>query len=248
MMIDALTEPTAELPWEQIAPLKRLNDLLKSARTSLKGSRDISDLLWAIWDSALNYDGSKISSLWRDRALAGGARGAQADRDLDAVIQLFESARRFTERNVGASPQLFISQLLDERILSDSITSAAAREEVVTIQTVHAAKGLEWEFVVVTGLQEGLWPNLKERGSLLGSERLVEAIRSGLTVRAEIAASAATGLAADERRLLSVALSRAKSRLLVTAYAHEDSLPSRFFEEIFEAIHQRSSEGFLTKP
>jgi RecB family exonuclease len=67
-------------------------------------------------------------------------------------------------------------------------------------------------------------------------------------VRAEIAASAATGLAADERRLLYVALSRAKSRLLVTAYSHEDSLPSRFFDEIFEAIHHRSSEGFLTTP
>jgi superfamily I DNA/RNA helicase len=248
MMIDALTESSAELPWEQIPSLKRLNDLLKSARKALKGSRDITDLLWAIWESAVNYEGSKISYVWRERALAGGARGAQADRDLDAVIQLFESARRFTERNVGSSPALFISQLMDERIVSDSITSSASREEVVTIKTVHSAKGQEWEFVVLTGLQEGMWPNLKERGSLLGSERLVEAERSGLTARAEIAASAATGLAADERRLLYVALSRAKSRLLVTAYAHEDSLPSRYFDEIYEALHHESSEDFLTKP
>ena len=248
MMIDALTESTSELPWEQIPSLKRVNDLLKSARKALKGSRDITDLLWAIWDSALNFEGSKISYLWRERALSGGVRGAQADRDLDAVIQLFESARRFTERNVGASPALFISQLMDERILSDSITSAAAREEVVTIKTVHSAKGQEWEFVVLTGLQEGIWPNLKERGSLLGSERLVEAERSGLTVRAEIAASAAVGLAADERRLLYGALTRAKSRLLITGYAHEDSLPSRYFEEIFEALHNRSSDDFVTEP
>ena len=246
MMIDALTESTAELPWEQITPLKRLNDLLKVCKKTLRTSKDITDLLWAIWENAVDYEGSKISYVWRERALSGGVRGAQADRDLDAVIQLFETARRFAERNVGSSPALFISQLMNERILSDAITSSAAREEVVTIKTVHSAKGLEWEFVVVTGLQEGLWPNLKERGSLLGSERLVEADRSGLTSRAEIAASAATGLASDERRLLYVALSRAKSRLLVTSYVDEDSLPSRYFEEIYEHVHGLSSEGVFT--
>ena len=246
MMIDALTESTAELPWEQITPLKRLNDLLKVCKKTLRASKDITDLLWAIWENAVDYEGSKISYVWRERALSGGVRGAQADRDLDAVIQLFETARRFAERNVGSSPALFISQLMNERILSDAITSSAAREEVVTIKTVHSAKGLEWEFVVVTGLQEGLWPNLKERGSLLGSERLVEADRSGLTSRAEIAASAATGLASDERRLLYVALSRAKSRLLVTSYVDEDSLPSRYFDEIYEHVHGLSSEGVFT--
>ena len=246
MMIDALTESTAELPWEQITPLKRLNDLLKVCKKTLRASKDITDLLWAIWENAVDYEGSKISYVWRERALSGGVRGAQADRDLDAVIQLFETARRFAERNVGSSPALFISQLMNERILSDAITSSAAREEVVTIKTVHSAKGLEWEFVVVTGLQEGLWPNLKERGSLLGSERLVEADRSGLTSRAEIAASAATGLASDERRLIYVALSRAKSRLLVTSYVDEDSLPSRYFEEIYEHVHGLSSEGVFT--
>ena len=246
MMIDALTESTAELPWEQITPLKRLNDLLKICKKTLRTSKDITDLLWAIWENAVDYEGSKISYIWRERALAGGTRGAQADRDLDAVIQLFETARRFAERNVGSSPTLFISQLMNERILSDAITSSAAREEVVTIKTVHSAKGLEWDLVVVTGLQEGAWPNLKERGSLLGSERLVEADRSGLTSRAEIAASAATGLASDERRLLYVALSRAKSRLLVTSYVDEDSLPSRYFEEIYEHVHGASSEGVFT--
>ena len=248
MMIDALTEPVAELPWENIAPLKRINDLIKVGRKAVRTSKEITDLLWAIWDSAVDYEGSKITYIWRQRALAGGSRGAQADRDLDAVIQLFEAARRFSERNVGAAPSLFISQLMNERILSDSITSSAQREEVVTIETVHAAKGLEWEFVAVTGLQEGIWPNLKVRGSLLGSDRLVEADRSGLTSRAEISASAATGLLEDERRLLYVALSRAKSKLLITAFAEEDSQPSRYFDELFEAVHGKSADGFTSTP
>ena len=246
MMVDALTESTAELPWEQIAPIKRLNDLIKVGRKALRGSADISDLLWAIWENAVDYEGRNIAQLWRNRALEGGVRGAQADRDLDAVIELFEAARRFTERNIGARPELFLSQLLNERILSDSITAAAQREEVVTITTVHHSKGLEWDFVVVTGLQEGSWPNLKERGSLLGSERLVESMRSGLTARAEITASAAAGLVDDERRLLYVAISRAKNRLLIVARSDEDSEPSRYFEEVFEYIHGTTSDNFYS--
>lgn len=247
MMIDALTSPSALLPWDQIAPLKRINDLISIARKALTNSSDISDLLWAIWQSAVNFEGTKITYLWRERALAGGARGAQADRDLDAVIALFENARRFTERNVGADPISFIDQLTNERILGDAITTSAQREEVVTITTVHSAKGLEWDLVVVTGLQDGIWPNLKARGSLLGSERLVEAFRTGLTSRAEISAVAASGLLDDERRLLYVALSRAKKRLLITAFTEEESEPSRYFEELFEFIRGRSSEKFFSK-
>ena len=246
MMIEALTEPTALLPWEQISPLKRINDLIKIGREVLTRSSDISELLWAIWQSAVNYEGSRLSYLWRERALHGGLRGAQADRDLDAMTQLFESAQRFSERNIGANPALFITQLTNERIQSDVITSTAQREEVVTITTAHSAKGLEWDFVVVTGLQDGIWPNLKARGSLLGSERLVEAFRSGLTNRSEISASAAAGLLEDERRLLYVALSRAKKKLLITAFAEEDSEPSRYFEELFENIRGHSSDKYFT--
>ena len=105
---------------------------------------------------------------------------------------------------------------------------------------------MEWDYVVVTGLQEGIWPNLKARGSLLGSERLVEALRSGLTNRNEISASAAAGLVDDERRLLYVALSRARKKLLITAFTEEDAEPSRYFEELFAAIHGGSSEKYRT--
>ena len=246
MMIDALTDSAALLPWEQISPLKRINELIKVGRQALKHSSEISDLLWDIWQAAVNYEGTKLSYLWRERALSGGLRGAQADRDLDAMSQLFESAYRFSERNLGAHPALFITQLTNERIQSDVISSTAQREEVVTITTAHSAKGLEWDFVVVTGLQDGIWPNLKARGSLLGSERLVEAFRSGLTNRSEISASTAAGLVEDERRLLYVALSRAKKKLLITAFEEEDSEPSRYFEELFETIRGHGSEKYFT--
>ena len=47
------------------------------------------DLLWFIWDNAITSDGQKLSVAWRNQALRPGIRGAAADRDLDAMMQLF---------------------------------------------------------------------------------------------------------------------------------------------------------------
>ena len=248
IILEIIDNNDAPLPWEQLLSLKRIADVISEARKVVrmnsKGANkvDIADLIWAIWSSAKNYEGDALANVWRSRALKGGMRGAAADRDLDAVITLFESARRFSERMPGSDPQLFLDQLLSESIQSDAIAARGQRGEVVSVMTVHSAKGLEWDLVAITGLQEGIWPNLKARGSLLGSERLVESERTQATARREIEASAANALVEDERRLLKVAISRAKSALVVTAYSKEDdSEPSQYFEEIYEAVHGISS-------
>jgi hypothetical protein len=227
--LDALTSPSIAIEWEQATSLKRLNDLISSANKSLKSKGDISDLLWTIWSNAKNYEGESISQSWRDAALAGGVNGAIGDANLDAVIQLFEVARRFTERMPGAKPQLFINQLLGEKILSDAITATAQRNEVVKVLTVHSAKGQQWQFVALAGMQEGVWPNLKQRGSLLGSERLVEIFRHGISNPQALDAISASGLQEDEARLLNVATTRASDKLLITAVQQEDNEPSRYF-------------------
>jgi ATP-dependent exoDNAse (exonuclease V) beta subunit len=242
MMLSAIIEPVTEFSDIQITPLLRLNELIAIAKKTLRTSTNVSDLLWAIWSNAKDIDGASIPTLWRNRALAGGVRGAAADRDLDAVMQLFESARRFIDRLPFAKPSQFISQVMGETILGDAITSRAARDEVVSVMTVHSAKGAQWQVVAIMGLQEGIWPNLRQRGSLLGSERLVESMRSGLTARDQIEASAASALIEDERRLLHVAITRAQSQLVVTAYREEDSEPSPYFEELYEAVHGTTSE------
>ena len=231
LILDALTAPTADLPWEQLTPLKRINDLLKEAKKVSSKSQDISDLLWSIWSNAKNYEGELISSAWQQQALAGGNRGAVADQNLDALITLFEVARRFSERLPGAKAGLFIDQLLGEKILSDSITASAQRGEVVQVMTVHSAKGLQWRYVALAGMQEGSWPNLKQRGSLLGSERLVEIFRHGISNPAQLDAISASGLAEDEKRLLNVATTRATEKLIITAVSQEDNQPSRYFEK-----------------
>ena len=246
LILEALTAPTIAINWDQAAPLKRLNDLISLTSKTLKSNGDISDLLWTIWSNAKNYEGQLISQSWQDTALAGGTTGAIADNNLDAVIQLFEVARRFSERMPGAKPQLFINQLLGEKILSDSITATAQRNEVVKVLTVHSAKGQQWQFVALAGLQEGVWPNLKQRGSLLGSERLVEIFRHGISNPQELDAISASGLIEDEDRLLNVAVTRSTDQLLVTAVQQEDNEPSRYFTKFAGEIAGEEIE--FTKP
>lgn len=222
-----------EISIEGALPLQRVYDLLSRARRVLRGKNaQGEDLLWEIWSGALTSEGSSLSEAWRRQALRGGSRGAAADRDLDAMMQLFEAARRFAERFPHSKADSFIRQISQENILGDVITAQGQRLDVVEILTVHAAKGREWEIVAVAGLQEGIWPNLRQRGSLLGSERLVDRLRHGSLPRKELEAVSASGLVEDERRLLHVAVSRAKSELIVTAVQKDDDEPSSFFEEI----------------
>jgi superfamily I DNA/RNA helicase/RecB family exonuclease len=249
LILDALTAPTTDLPWEQLTSLKRINDLIKEAKKVLSKSQDISDLLWSIYSNAKNYEGESISSYWRSQALSGGGRGVIADQKLDALITLFEVARRFSERMPGSKPSLFIDQLLGEKILADSITTSAQRDEVVKIMTVHSAKGLQWRYVALAGMQEGNWPNLKQRGSLLGSERLVEIFRHGISNPAQLEAISASGLAEDERRLLNVALSRASEKIFITAVLQEDNQPSSYFDKFAgEQTQITQTQRAITQP
>jgi ATP-dependent exoDNAse (exonuclease V) beta subunit len=231
LLIDAIDK--GEINIEESAALTRVHELLLAARkvlTSIDARPE--DLLWAIWDSAKTSDNEKLSTAWRNTALRSGNRGAAADRDLDAMIQLFDSAQRFSERFPYSKPSAFLDELSRESIVGDIITAQGVRPDVVEILTVHSAKGRQWEVVAVAGLQEGVWPNLRQRSSLLGSERLVERERHGDLARLELDLIAAGALAEDERRLLHVAVTRARQALIVTAVQREDDEPSAYFEEL----------------
>ena len=247
LLIDAIDK--GDIPIEDNAALTRVHEILSAARASLrKKSARPEDLFWAIWDNAKTSDNEKLSQAWLSAALRGGARGAAADRDLDAMIQLFDSAARFSERFPYSKPSAFLDEISREHIVGDIITAQGVRPDVVEILTVHSAKGRQWEYVAVAGLQEGTWPNLRQRSSLLGSERLVERERLGDLPRLELDVIAASALADDERRLLHVALTRARQGLIVTAVAREDDEPSTYFEEIAENISDTSVVTDLPRP
>jgi len=241
LLIDAVD--TGDVTIEGAEPIIRIHNLLSKARAVLKRSDARGeDLLWAIWDNAQTSDGAKLSTAWQEIALRGGNRGAAADRDLDAMMQLFQSAQRFSERFPLSGAQAFIREVSAEVIAGDVITAQGVRPDCVEILTVHSAKGRQWDCVAVAGLQEGVWPNLRQRSSLLGAERLVERERHGNLARTELDVIAASALLEDERRLLHVATTRAREKLFITSVSYEDDQPSQFFEEITDSILNKTSE------
>ncbi|MCF8552180.1 MAG: ATP-dependent helicase [Candidatus Planktophila sp.] len=231
LLLDAISD--GQLFIEGADSVLRVHALLKGAKAIARNKTALADdLLWFIWDNAVTSDGQKLSNAWRNQALRPGIRGAAADRDLDAVMQLFESAARYSERFPLSGPAAFVNEIATEDIAGDVITAKGVRPDFVEILTVHSAKGRQWDLVAIAGLQEGTWPNLKQRSSLLGAERLVERKRNPETPRDQLDVIAANGLMQDEQRLFHVALTRAKQSLLITAVQREDEEPSQFFEEI----------------
>ena len=211
----------------------RVHELLEKARAVARNKKATADeLLWAIWSNAVASDGQKLADAWRRQSLRPGIRGAAADRDLDAMMQLFESAARYSERFPLSGPAAFIAEIATEDIAGDVITAKGVRPDFVEILTVHSAKGRQWDVVAVAGLQEGTWPNLKQRSSLLGAERLVERQRNPDIPRDQLDVIAANGLLQDEERLFHVAITRAKGSLFITAVQRDDEEPSKFFNDI----------------
>ena len=106
--------------------------------------------------------------------------------------------------------------------------------DAVALISAHAALSGEWDFVVLAGLQEGLWPNVSPRGGVLATQHLVDVI-DGVAEPGQRLSSRAP-LLAEERRLLIAAMGRARSRVLVTAVdsdsADEAALPSPFCHEL----------------
>ncbi|MER6559417.1 ATP-dependent DNA helicase [Streptomyces sp. NPDC001027] len=200
---------------------QRLGALLATARARLAEGGTAEEALWDLWD------GTPWPARLERAARRGGAAGRNADRDLDAVCALFATAARAEERTGGRGALNFLAEIEAEDIAADTLARRAVRPDAVRLMTAHRAKGLEWGLVVVAGVQEGLWPDLRRRGSLLEADRIG---RDGL---AEPLTPGA--LLAEERRLFYVAATRARDRLVVTAVkapADDGDQPSRFLTEL----------------
>ena len=153
----------AVVPDRIAGPAKRVAGLLAQATAAIEAGGNAEDVLWAIWDA------SGLAEQWQRTSAAGGPAGAAADRDLDAVLALFDQAAHFTDTMPPGGPGLFAESLAGQEIACDTLAERAVREDCVRILTAHRSKGLEWEVVVVAGVQEDTWPDLRLRGSLLGA-------------------------------------------------------------------------------
>jgi superfamily I DNA/RNA helicase/RecB family exonuclease len=227
LLVEALEsgDVLASLEPGEAAPVRKLAGLLKLARDTIAAGAGIEQVLWELWTA------SGLQRRLVDRCARGGPIGAQADRDLDAVLVLFDAAAGYTDRLPGAGAAGFAEYLGGQQIVGDSLAPSAPHGESVALLTAHAAAGREWDVVAVPGVQEGSWPDLRLRGSLLGVEKLVDLV-AGIDLGSSTTISATAPLLAEERRLLRMAASRARQVLLVSAVRGEDEQPSRFLDEL----------------
>jgi superfamily I DNA/RNA helicase/RecB family exonuclease len=195
------------LPEHASRPARRVADVLAAGRLALAQDGTAEDVLWAMWQA------SGLANRWARASAAGGPSGAVADRDLDAVVALFDAAAGFVDRLPSADVRAFVAHLSAQELPGDGGAARAAAGETVRLLTAHAAKGLEWDLVCVAGVQEGVWPDLRDRASLLGAEELVERV-AGID---GTGADRRTLSLAEERRLFYVACTRARVRLVVSA-------------------------------
>lgn len=130
----------------------------------------------------------------------------EASRRLDNVMELYSAAAAFEE----ASPIPSLTDFLANTALVTTEDERSANG-VVKLMTMHAAKGLEFTIVFLTGLEEGLFP---------------------------LASAEGEGNIEEERRLCYVGITRAKDRLYLTRVSNrllygkrQLTIPSRFLRD-----------------
>jgi superfamily I DNA/RNA helicase len=189
----------------------------------------IHELLWRVWDRARSIGGTALQTAWRTAADQPG--GAEIARSLDSLVALFDAAKRFVERSPQEKPALFIRDILDSEVPEDTL-STPDRPGLVTLMTPATALGAEFEAVVVAGVQDGIWPNVRLRGGMLDTWRLADWLAASRDGQPEIVPGVLDRRRAalhDELRLFVRALSRARTRLVVSAVDDDDQTPSAFF-------------------
>lgn len=166
----------------------------------------------------LVLDESGLKDEYKEKTIENESR-------LENLEEFKSIARNFEDYNPSATLEEF---LIEISLISD-VKEASDCDEVVTLMTMHAVKGLEFDVVFITGLEEGLFPH---SNSMFDESELEE-----------------------ERRLFYVAITRAKKVLYLTNARSrmlfgqiKSNLPSRFIEEINqEDIEKLFEENKSTK-
>ncbi|WP_177220347.1 PD-(D/E)XK nuclease family protein [Agrococcus baldri] len=196
------------------AAARRLAQMVLDAHSLVEAEAPASadQVLWAVWAAA------GVADTWQRAALQGGSvERALANRRLDAVVALFDQVARLIERRPDIDTSGFVDAWLASSVDDDSL---AARTEGarVAIGTPGQFVGRELDTVVVAGLQEGVWPNLRPRGSLLSANRL----------DGDGTDDARTAVLHDELRTFAKAVSTARTTVVLAAVESDDEQPSPF--------------------
>jgi DNA helicase-2/ATP-dependent DNA helicase PcrA len=159
------------------------------------------------------------------------AEGADGEDRWENVRELVASAANWSEEVPvdTESDETPLERFLAEAALLSAVDKEEGEEQGVTLMTLHTAKGLEWPLVVLTGLEDGLFPSSRAADQLNGIE--------------------------EERRLCYVGLTRAKDKLYLTFRRRRragdrfiDCAPSRFLRAIPPGIIEERRTTSLWAP
>ncbi|OBJ51134.1 ATP-dependent DNA helicase [Mycobacterium sp. 1423905.2] len=226
LLVEALTNDVPK-SGPQARPVLAVRAVLSAAARCHGQGQDPRYTLWAAWQR------SGLQRRWLATVERGGSGVAQAARDLEAVTALFDLTDQYVSRTSGASLRGLVDHVSALQV-PHVMPGAVTHGEQVQVLSAHAALDHEWDFVVIAGLQEGLWPNTVPRGGVLATQRLLDEL-DGVAHEASVRAP----LFAEERRLLLAAMGRARHRLMVTAVdgdtgasGQDAALPSALFHEV----------------
>lgn len=202
--------------WQRlVVAVRQLQQLAESALTAPVGQ-----LAWDLWQI-----GDWPEKL-RQTALRRSSRSLAADRDLDAVIALFDLAAAHLQWR-GASGVAALAALTKQQIVPrDRSREVGQTIAEVSVLSAYQAKGRQWPVVAVVGAVEGVWPSPFSVPSLLQADRL----------QADGQLPALTGreIVDEQRRLFVLATSRALRHLVVVGAPADNGDPvvaSRFLAE-----------------
>lgn len=196
----------------------RLARILDAVREASVAGAGIEELLWTVWER------TGRGAQWRQAASGTGVAASEANRNLDGVVALFTAAKRFSEREPDSPPSVFLSRVLDADVPEDTLSPTRVAESVL-VSTPSGVIGQEFDVVVVAGLQEGVWPDLRVRGTLLNTDALLRAAAG----EQDAVLDARKQVAADELRMFAVAVSRASRQVVLAAASDDDESPSVLF-------------------
>ncbi len=156
------------VPGEGVDGLADRRDLLAvaAARLIAEGARP-DEVLWELWSG----------TDWPERAAGRGP--ARRRRRRPAPTATWTPSWRCSSwptsrwRPAGADGvRWFLAEVAQQQIPADSQRESAVAGRGVRVLTAHRAKGRHWAFTVVAGVQEGVWPDVRRRGSVFDAQRL----------------------------------------------------------------------------
>jgi DNA helicase-2/ATP-dependent DNA helicase PcrA len=212
--------------------LQRCEDAYGLAARSLlavQGFRQLMDDLRTLVEARTGPATILEAVLERSGYVTELARSAdpQDETRLENLQELVAVAREFEEANPGGTLTDFLEQVALVAD-ADQIPDADGSGGVVTLMTLHTAKGLEFPVVFLTGMEDGIFPHLRSLGDPTELE--------------------------EERRLAYVGITRAQQRLYLSRAtvrsawgAPQYNPPSRFLEEVpAELVDWRRVESSVT--